>query len=264
MKLNSIKNQTLDTTVVGFASQQHGNETQHIAPDTVKEMVGLVRLDTTQSTKEKRRLGAIYESMKKDEFKALKVNQFQTFIDKEKLSLKIRSNPNQQYDSASNHDVFEIRERENERTGVKQVNQFIAIPEEELSEAASSDIEIVDIKPVSQPYQLKNLYQPVEKTEFELDDDDEDYLLFMPQPFDTVMNIGHSELLTHLPTKFLARRSDIIVSSTLSITLTPIAANYRPMDKALMTDEEVNKWIDKRQEFRAMKLVQIAKLPQLQ
>ena len=73
---------------------------------------------------------------------------------------------------------------------------------------------------------MKCTYQPVEKTEFELDDDDEDYLLFALQPFDTVMNIGYSDMLTHLNTKFLARRSDIIVSSTLSITLTPIEDKY--------------------------------------
>ena len=88
-----------------------------------------------------------------------------------------------------------------------------------------------------EPYQLKNWYLPVEKTEFVLDDDDEDFLLFMPQPFDTLMSIGYSDLLTQLPTKFLARRSDIIVSSTLSITLTPIEEKFVPLKKALMTNE---------------------------
>ena len=80
----------------------------------------------------------------------------------------------------------------------------------------------------------------------------------MPQPFDTVMSVGHSDLLTQLPTKFLARRSDIIVSSTLSFTLTPIESSYRPLDKALMTDDEVTEWVDKRQEFRAKMMVEIA------
>ena len=62
--------------------------------------------------------------------------------------------------------------------------------------------------------------------EFEIDEDDEDALILTPQPYETVMNIGYSNMLTHLNTKFLARRSDIIVSSTLSITLTPQDDGY--------------------------------------
>ena len=74
------------------------------------------------------------------------------------------------------------------------------------------------------------------------------------------MNIGYSELLTHLNTKFLARRSDIIVSSTLSITLTPTEDKFKAAKKAKMTDEEVVEWIDKRQVFRAH-FLEIAQLP---
>ena len=76
------------------------------------------------------------------------------------------------------------------------------------------------------------------------------------------MNIGYSELLTHLNTKFLARRSDIIVSSTLSITLTPTEDKFTAKKKAKMTDEEVVEWIDKRQEFRAH-FLEIAQLPKV-
>jgi len=39
---------------------------------------------------------------------------------------------------------------------------------------------------------------------------------------------GFSNYLNHLETKFIARRSDIIVSSTLSITLTPIDDGFKP------------------------------------
>jgi hypothetical protein len=71
------------------------------------------------------------------------------------------------------------------------------------------------------PHQLKNKMrvQPIEEVVF--DDDDEDALVLQHQPFETVSSIGFDPLLNHLNTKFLARRSDIIVSSTLSITLTP-------------------------------------------
>ena len=65
------------------------------------------------------------------------------------------------------------------------------------------------------------------------------------------MNVGYGHLLTHIPTKFRARRSDIIVSSTLSITLTPSDGDYKNKDHALMSSSELARWCDKRHEFRA-------------
>jgi hypothetical protein len=65
------------------------------------------------------------------------------------------------------------------------------------------------------------------------------------------MNVGYGHLLSHIPTKFRARRSDIIVSSTLSITLTPSDGDYKCKDLALMSSHELSQWCDKRSEFRA-------------
>jgi len=73
------------------------------------------------------------------------------------------------------------------------------------------------------------------------------------------MSVGYGHLLTHKPIKFVARRSDIIVSSTLSITLTPADSEYRPVDKALLSPEEFSDWCDKRHRFRGMN-VKIASL----
>jgi len=42
------------------------------------------------------------------------------------------------------------------------------------------------------------------------------------------MQTGFKDHLNHLSTKFIARRSDIIVSSTLSITLTPQDDGFVP------------------------------------
>ena len=64
------------------------------------------------------------------------------------------------------------------------------------------------------------------------------------------MGFGH--LLTHIPIKFRTRRSDIIVSSTIQITLAPSESLYKPKDQALLTPEEVTEWCNKRHEFRAL------------
>ena len=68
---------------------------------------------------------------------------------------------------------------------------------------------------------MKCVYIPENKLELEIEDDDEDALILVLQPYETAMKIGYGDLLRHLTTKQLCRRSDIIVSSTLSITVTP-------------------------------------------
>jgi len=63
------------------------------------------------------------------------------------------------------------------------------------------------------------------------------------------MNIGYGYHLTHLPTRFVFRRSDILVSSTLSITLTPLERGFERKNLVEMTEEELTRWIDLRYEF---------------
>ena len=58
--------------------------------------------------------------------------------------------------------------------------------------------------------------------------------------------------MNHLNTKFLARRSDIIVSSTLSITLTPSDDEIlKPFYLAKASDDDLRDYIDLRSEYRA-------------
>jgi hypothetical protein len=69
------------------------------------------------------------------------------------------------------------------------------------------------------------------------------------------MSVGYGHLLTHKPVKFIARRSDIIVSSTMSLTLTPADKGYRPLDHALMSREEIYDWCMERCNYRASNIV---------
>jgi hypothetical protein len=68
------------------------------------------------------------------------------------------------------------------------------------------------------------------------------------------MNIGYKHHLTHLPTRFIFRRSDILVSSTLSVTLTPLERGYERKDLARMSEKELTDWINTRFEFTAKNL----------
>ena len=66
------------------------------------------------------------------------------------------------------------------------------------------------------------------------------------------MGTGFQDYLNHLSTKFLARRSDIIVTSTLSLTLTPEDDGYVPAQFALIDEPGIWEYVMKRQEYRAM------------
>ena len=58
------------------------------------------------------------------------------------------------------------------------------------------------------------------------------------------MNIGYGDLLRHLPTKFLCRRSDIIVSSTLSLTITPKDdVTVSNLNFAEIDDNQLGSWM---------------------
>jgi len=90
----------------------------------------------------------------------------------------------------------------------------------------------------------------------EFDSDDEDNLILAIQPYDTVTSVGFAHVLQHLPTKFLTRRSDIIVSSTMSITLTPNDDDYKPLNTNEMDLEAITNWVNLRHEYRASKVKQ--------
>ena len=65
------------------------------------------------------------------------------------------------------------------------------------------------------------------------------------------MQTGFTDYLNHLNTKFIARRSDIIVNSTLSVTLTPTGDDFEPTAFALVGVDEIWDYVMLRQEYRA-------------
>lgn len=119
------------------------------------------------------------------------------------------------------------------------------------------------LKPFYDAYQLKTCYKVFYEDPVEFDEDDDDALILALQPYDTVSSVGYGHLLTHEPIKFIARRSDIIVSSTLQFTLTPSDSGYRPKDHALMDAQEIQEWVHYRHQYRARDTVN-AKLYQEQ
>lgn len=172
------------------------------------------------------------------------------FIDKR--TQKVTINPGIPYVSSSQTDIFEIRNALNMKNNPNENNKFIAAPEEEHSGAYEGYQEEVYIRSAFEPYQLKTIYKVKKVDEIEWDDEDEDLLILAQQPFETVMQIGFKDHLNHLNTKFIARRSDIIVSSTLSITMSPLEDGFTPVEFANVTRRQIDEYVERRQEFRAL------------
>ena len=57
------------------------------------------------------------------------------------------------------------------------------------------------------------------------------------------MSIGHIDYLDHDSTKFFARRSDIIVSSTMSITFMPVD-DFKKINFSKIAAEDIKNWVD--------------------
>jgi hypothetical protein len=93
---------------------------------------------------------------------------------------------------------------------------------------------------------MKQCYKIFNKAVESDSDEDQDAEFDDPQPFETVTSIGYKALLSQLPTKFLHRRSDIIVSSTMSITLSPIDQGFVKKNLIEMTEDEIKAWVDLR------------------
>ena len=69
------------------------------------------------------------------------------------------------------------------------------------------------------------------------------------------MSIGHESYLDHDTTKSVARRSDSIVTSTMSFTLLPVD-DFKKINFSVLTAEEVKEWVDTRHNYRATSISQ--------
>ena len=164
-------------------------------------------------------------------------------------------NPGIPYVSTSQPEVFERRNLLNLKESLSKQNPFIAAPEnDDVVSRYEGKQEESYIAPVHDPYQLKTIYQVKNVEEIEFDSDDEDALILQQQPFETIQQTGFFDYLTQLNTKFIARRSDIIVSSTLSITLTPEDDGFVPLSLYDANYDKIWEYCMLRQEYRSFSI----------
>ena len=191
------------------------------------------------------------ERVDEDFLKAMRPKDPYDFINKR--TQKIEINPGQCYKSTSANEVFEPRIFTKRAKALTSVNHFIAKPvnpdDVESEEYGNDDFAMSKCE----PWQSKAVYKVEPGDPLDNDsDENEDDLQERAQPFETVMSIGYLHHLSHLNTRFLCRRSDILVSSTLSMTLTPIEQGKQKKNLVEMTLDQRKEWVDLRHEFNAI------------
>lgn len=145
------------------------------------------------------------------------------------------------YQGASTEELLQLRTLMNEAIELEESNPYIKSNylQSKNTQEKIEDSDDEYIKPVSESYQLKTVYSIKPDEDYNPYDDDEEANQLELQPYDTSLSIGFQHLLSHKPIKFRTRCSDIIVTSTLQLTIAPADSNYVVKDLALLSKEEI-------------------------
>lgn len=189
----------------------------------------------------------IYHEIDRDYFDSQKPKDPNEFI---KSDQKVVINPGVPYKISNHPEIFEIRNRDALKNAGSRKNPFIAAPEEDGYERYEGKKEETYIRPVYEAYQLKTIFDHQAVKEPELDSDDDEVITLAEQPFESVQDTGFRDFLNHLSTKFVARKSDIKVTSTLSFTLTPESDGFEPAKFAILNADQIWDYIMLKQEYR--------------
>ena len=93
-----------------------------------------------------------------------------------------------------------------------------------------------------------------DSTDPDTDSSDEAVLYLKEQPFMTATNIAYRHLLKQVAIQELARRSDVLITSTLSMSVFPKDKRMisQKFMQVLMTREELTDYLDEKTAFSAM------------
>lgn len=186
------------------------------------------------------------------------------FKDLDPLTQKVDISVGIPYKGTSQNDIFGQRIKEAEKRNFLEQNSYIKLPQD-MVEAVDPDFQDNGfVRSSFHPYQQKTVYQVYPDTSEEERDEgeeeiseNEDDLQAQKQPYETPTSIAYDKMLNHTQILQLARRSDIMITSTLSFNL--ITKDKRKMNqafqKAHMTSKEqqlqLADYIDEKNTFQA-------------
>lgn len=111
------------------------------------------------------------------------------------------------------------------------------------------------IRKVHEPYQIKNFYQIQEDSSDLLTEssENEDDLAAEEQPYMTACRIGYKHQTKQLYTKEMCKRSDIMITSTISMSLFPKDQRMIEQHMRVYMDElQMIDFVDEKNAFQSM------------
>lgn len=136
-------------------------------------------------------------------------------------------------------------------------NKFLKLSKQFLEEYSDEDRMVTFTRPRFQPYQQKVEYEVLsESSEFDeespISPDDDDRCA-EEQPYITPSYIRYRKDVEHIHINEIAKRSDIVISSTLSFNMIPKDTRIiSEIHQVNMKKEDMADYIDARNAFKAM------------
>ena len=161
------------------------------------------------------------------------------------------------YQSTSFKDVLQHRIEVKEKQKQLNFNRFLQLKDKE-----EQDPDFADEQPQAtqfKPFQCKVQYNAQEESsELESEELDsfklEDKQVAQAQPYETVTQVSYKDVLKSLPFEELCRRSDVMITSTLSLSIFPkdqrFINNYVVQT---MAQPDIDHYIDEKKAFNAYK-----------
>ena len=174
-------------------------------------------------------MSPILKKTKKDDIRQLQ--EFVTtkrpkdqFKELDPLKQKVDISSGLAYQGTSQNDVFQNRIQVQEQNQALNDNKFLQLPHSLKEEIDPDFIDKRFSRTTFLPYQQKVFYE-VKSDSSDIDQEsdsvNDDVLFAQEQPYVTPTSIGHKEMLKQVPVQELGRRSDVMLTSTLSLSIFP-------------------------------------------
>ena len=176
------------------------------------------------------------------------------FRDLDPLTQKVEIAQKKKYHGTSQIDVFQTRAQMEEKTVMLNENQFLQLPDYMRQKVDPDFAGNGFVRSQFEPYQQKvNYTWKEDSSEIDIESDEEDAMQAQEQPYETATSIAYEKILKQIYLKEKTKRSDVILSSTLAVSLFP--KDQRRIEECFrieMDDTEMKDFIDEKNAFNSM------------
>lgn len=174
------------------------------------------------------------------------------FKDLDGLTQKVSITPALAYDGTSQDEVLHFRQEVLKQQQITRENKFLKLPDEKLPPVDPDFKEDIRTKSEFKPWQLKILYQMRVSSSSSRDESSDSNDDTHQQPYKTPTLIQFNEQLKHIRIDQLTKKSAMMVTSTMSMSLYPKDERLISRRRRQMDIEGIAHYVDQRNAFNAL------------